>query len=161
MAHFAELDENNIVQRVVVVADFDTADEDGVEDEAIGIAFLDTLLPGSGTWIQTSYNDRIRGHFAGMGWTYWPEKDIFYLEPAPYPSWVVNESSGEWEPPASAGPCPSGHYWDEDTVSWAPIESPFPSWIWVEPNWRPPSDPPDYDNHYEWDEDTLSWVDVE
>ena len=87
MAHFAELDENNIVLRVIVVGDEDTADEDGNEVEAIGIEFCQNLLGGS--WIQTSYNDNIRKHFAGIGFQYDSDADVFIL-PQPYPSWSLD-----------------------------------------------------------------------
>ena len=56
MAHFAELDESNIVQRVVVIGNEMILDENGEEDETLGDAYLRDLLPGSGPWLQTSYN---------------------------------------------------------------------------------------------------------
>ena len=59
MAHFAELDADNVVMRVLVVGNADTADADGVEDATIGVAFLNNLFPGSGAWLQTSYNNSI------------------------------------------------------------------------------------------------------
>ena len=58
MAHYAELDENNVVKRVIVVANKDTADVDGNENEAIGVAFCQKLLGGN--WKQTSYNANFR-----------------------------------------------------------------------------------------------------
>jgi len=75
MAHFAEIDENNIVLRVIVVANEDTFDQDGNENEAIGAKFCHNLL--GGRWIQTSYNARIRGKYAGIGDTYNSAKDEF------------------------------------------------------------------------------------
>lgn len=75
MAHFAELDSNNVVLRVVVVANKDTADANGVEKEHIGAAFLEKLL--GGTWKQTSYNGNFRRNFAGVGYTYNPTTDEF------------------------------------------------------------------------------------
>lgn len=77
MAHFAELDVNNIVLRVVVVANSDTA-QNGVEDESVGIAFCERLFDG-GVWLQTSYNNRIRGTFAQPGYKYDPELDEFLI----------------------------------------------------------------------------------
>lgn len=67
MAHFAELDNNNVVLRVIVVADQNTADENGVEKEAVGIAFCKALFGEDTNWVQTSYSGKIRGKFAGMG----------------------------------------------------------------------------------------------
>jgi hypothetical protein len=75
MAHFAELDANNVVLRVVVVANKDTADANGVEKEHIGAAYLERLL--GGTWVQTSYNGNMRGKYAGIGDKYDPAKDEF------------------------------------------------------------------------------------
>jgi hypothetical protein len=75
MAHFAEIDENNIVLRVIVVGDEDCHDQDGNENEAIGAKFCHDLL--GGRWIQTSYNNRIRGKYAGIGDTYDATKDEF------------------------------------------------------------------------------------
>lgn len=80
MAHFAELDENNVVLRVIVIADKDTADADGVEQESIGVAFCESLY--GGTWKQTSYNNNIRGRFAGIGSIYDAGNDVF-IDPAP------------------------------------------------------------------------------
>ena len=65
MAHFAELDENNVVKRVIVVDNKDTSDANGNEVESIGVAFCQKLLGGN--WVQTSYNGNIRKHYAGIG----------------------------------------------------------------------------------------------
>ena len=75
MAHFAELDSNNVVLRVVVVDNKDTADAQGVEKEHIGAAFCERLL--GGRWVQTSYNGKFRGRFAGIGYTYNSQTDEF------------------------------------------------------------------------------------
>ena len=75
MAHFAEIDSNNVVLRVVVVANKDTADANGVEKEYIGAAYLESLL--GGTWKQTSYHSNIRKNFAGIGYTYDEETGKF------------------------------------------------------------------------------------
>lgn len=75
MAHFAELDENNIVQQVIVVNNEVILDEDGIEQEAIGTKFCQDLL--GGRWVQTSYNNNFRGTFAGIGFKYDETNDIF------------------------------------------------------------------------------------
>ena len=69
MAHFAQLDENNVVLQVIVVHNNDCKDANGNESEAVGIAFCQSLFPGT-TWIQTSYNGNMRGRYAGIGYTY-------------------------------------------------------------------------------------------
>ena len=126
MAHFAELDENNIVTQVLVIADEDTADEDGNEVEAIGIEFCQNLF--GGTWIQTSYNDNLRRRFAGIGWTYDPDRDAFITSP-PFPSWSLDENH-DWQPPADK-PYPEGFgeedsrwYWNDAEEDW--VEAPPP-----------------------------------
>lgn len=105
MAHFAEIDGNNVVQRVIVVPD---------AEEANGAAWCQALL--GGTWVQTSYNGRIRFNFAGTGYTYDPVRDAF-IAPQPYPSWVLNEATCQWEAPV---PMPPGGpwIWDEDYEEW-------------------------------------------
>ena len=111
MAHWAEIDENNIVQRVLVGSN-DEPDE--------GYQWLIDNL--GGTWIKTSYNGKIRKNFAGMGFTYDEERDAF-IAPKPYASWVLNEDTCQWEPPLER---PSElqnvpAIWDEDTLSWIPF----------------------------------------
>ncbi len=114
MAHFAQLDDDNQVIQVLVIANEDTADEQGNEVEAIGIEFCENLF-GGGTWIQTSYNHNIRKQFAGIGDNYDPDVDKF-IKAQPYPSWSLDDNH-DWQPPT---PMPDGNtwYWDEDSVSW-------------------------------------------
>lgn len=115
MAHFAKLDSNNIVTEVIVVANDVLLDDDGVEQEALGIAFCEDLF--GGTWKQTSYNGNIRKNFAGKGFKYVADRDAF-VPPKPYPSWVFNSVTYRWNPPV-AYPNTSGYYeWDEETQSW-------------------------------------------
>jgi len=80
MAHFAELDSNNVVLRVIVVNNKDTADAHGVEKEHIGAAFCERVL--GGRWVQTSYNGNMRGRYAGIGYTYNAQLDEF-VAPVP------------------------------------------------------------------------------
>lgn len=80
MAHFAEIDDTNIVLRVIVVSDDDCLDQDGNENEAIGALFCHRLL--GGRWVQTSYNARIRGKYAGIGDIYDPVADEFVAPPS-------------------------------------------------------------------------------
>jgi hypothetical protein len=75
MAHFAEIDDTNIVLRVIVVNNEDILDQDGNENEAIGAKFCHDLL--GGRWIQTSYNNSFRGTYAGIGFLYDPINDTF------------------------------------------------------------------------------------
>ena len=116
MAHFAELDGNTVL-RVIVVDNEDTADEEGNEIEAIGIAFAENLL--GGTWVQTSYNDNIRKQYAGIGWTYDPDADVFIV-PQPFPSWSLDENH-DWQPPTPMPDDGKQYEWDEETTSWLEI----------------------------------------
>jgi hypothetical protein len=118
MAHFAQLDENNMVITVIVVANEDTADENGNEIEALGIEFCENLL--GGTWVQTSYNNNMRKQYAAKGSTYDSSAGVF-IAPSPFPSWQL-DGNHDWQPPT---PRPDGDfYWDEDNRQWVEIEIP-------------------------------------
>lgn len=125
MAHFAQLDENNVVTQVVVVDNRDTSTPDGVEKEYIGAAFCERLF--GGTWKQTSYNGNIRKNYAGIGYTYNADIDAF-VPPKPFASWLLNEETAQWEAPvampadAGTGEPPKMYSWDEETTSWVEVE---------------------------------------
>ena len=114
MAHFAQLNENNVVTQVIVVANKDTADAYGVEKEHIGAAFCERLF--GGTWKQTSYNGNIRKNYAGIGYTYREDIDAF-VPPQPYASWVLN-ANAQWEAPTPMPTDGQMYSWDEATTSW-------------------------------------------
>jgi len=120
MAHFAEIDENNVVQRVIVVANKDTADANGNEVEAIGVAFCQRLLGGN--WLQTSYHGNIRKNYAGIGYTYRADIDAF-VAPQPYPSWVLDENA-QWQAPVPMPEDGKMYSWDEETQSWVEVPAP-------------------------------------
>ena len=121
MAHFAEIDENGVVLRVIVVGNKDTADANGVEKEHIGAAFCERLF--GGTWKQTSYNGNFRKNYAGIGYTYDSDRDAF-IPPKPFASWILNELTAQWEAPtpmpsdAGTGEPPKRYTWNEATTSW-------------------------------------------
>lgn len=117
MAHFAELDENNVVKRVIVVENKDCCDANGVEKEHIGAAHCEWLL--GGRWVQTSYNGSMRKRYAGPGMTYNEELDAF-ISPQPFPSWVLNSETAAWEAPTPK-PEEGNWEWNEETTSWAEI----------------------------------------
>ena len=100
MAHFAELDSDNVVQQVIVVSDKNTSDSDGNEVEAIGIAYCKSIYGSDTIWKQCSYTMKKRGIYPSAGSLFNSEMDIFHL-PAPYPSWVL-QSDARWEAPISA-----------------------------------------------------------
>jgi hypothetical protein len=94
MAHFAQLDESNIVTQVIVVHNNELLDN-GVESEAKGVAFCQSLLGGN--WIQTSYNGNIRKNFAGIGYSYDQTRDAFIPPKPELGEWVLNEDTCIWE----------------------------------------------------------------
>lgn len=121
MAHFAGLDENNVVTQVIVVANEDTSDSNGVEVEEIGVAFCKKILGADTNWKQTSYNNNFRVRYAGIGYSYNAELDAF-IPPSPFPSWVLVEETADWVSPLGASPTlteeeiasRSFYKWDED-----------------------------------------------
>ena len=118
MAHFAQLNDENLVTQVIVVANEDTADQDGVENEAIGIEFCTNLL--GGRWVQTSYNANIRKNYAGIGYKYDATLDAF-IPPQPFESWTLNEETAQWEAPTPYPDDGKRYSWDEATTSWVEI----------------------------------------
>ena len=147
MAHFAQLDDKNIVTQVIVVGDVDTSDNSGNEVESIGISFCQKLFGASTNWKQTSYTAvgaGFRGNYAGIGMTYMSSvetlgvasTDIF-ISPQPYPSWSIGISTAWWYAPIDGPPALTAdniaankvYIWDEDaynadtnspkTVGWA------------------------------------------
>jgi hypothetical protein len=118
MAHFAQLDENNIVTQVIVVHNNELLDENGQESEARGVAFCQSLLGGD--WKQTSYNATIRKNYAGIGYTYDAGRDAF-IAPKPFASWIFNEDSCRWNAPTSLPDNEKHYVWDEPTTSWLEV----------------------------------------
>ncbi len=119
MAHFAELDENNIVTKVIVVHDSMVMDSDNQENEAKGVEFCSTLF-GHTNWVQTSYNNNMRKQFAGIGYTYDSDSNVF-VAPQPYPSWFLDDNS-DWQPPTPMPEDDNKYSWNEDTQNWDLVE---------------------------------------
>jgi hypothetical protein len=113
MAHWAEIDENNVVLRVTVG---DNNDPNGDE----GYQWLINNL--GGTWVKTSYNGNIRKNYAGIGYTYDQERDAF-IPPKPFESWVLNEDTCQWEAPIAYPADDKIYTWDEATVNWIEVIS--------------------------------------
>jgi len=114
LAHFAQLINNKVTQ-VIVVSNQDILDENGQESEQKGIDFCVKLL--SGTWKQTSYNARIRKHYAGIGYTYDETLDAF-VPPKPYNSWILDTDKAQWKAPVAMPADDKRYTWDEATTSW-------------------------------------------
>ena len=118
MAHFAELDENNVVLQVIVVHNNELMDTDGTENEAKGVQFCNSLF-GHTNWIQTSYNANMRKQFAGIGYTYDDVNDVF-VSPQPFPSWSLDENH-DWQPPTPMPEDDKQYMWNEETQAWEEV----------------------------------------
>lgn len=119
MAHFAKLDENNIVVEVVVVHNNELLDEKGIEQESKGIEFLTNLF-GHSNWKQTSYNGNFRKHYAGIGFTYDVQRDAF-IPYKLFDSWVLNQDTLQWESPIPYPNDGKSYTWDESIKNWIQI----------------------------------------
>ena len=132
MAHFAKLNEENIVTQVIVINNSDITNSRGREEETIGIKYCQKLLGESTTWKQTSYNNNFRGNYAGIGYTYMENvatlgvasTDIF-IAPQPYPSWSIGVGTAQWYAPIDGPPdltvseqnARKSYTWDEDAYN--------------------------------------------
>jgi|TARA_R110002110_G_scaffold64318_1_gene177929 hypothetical protein len=105
MSHFAEINSDGVVQRVIV------AEQNFINSGAVGDSF---------NWVQTSYNNNFRKQYAGMGYIYDKSKDKF-IAPQPYASWAL-DASDDWQPPTVYPDDDKDYEWDEDTTSWREIE---------------------------------------
>jgi hypothetical protein len=120
MAHFAQLDENNVVTQVIVVHNNDCL-LDGEENETVGVMFCKSLLGANTRWKQTSYNGNIRKNYAGIGYTYDAQRDAF-IPPKPFESWLLNEDTCQWVPPVPYPDDGKMYRWNEDSVSWVEFQ---------------------------------------
>ena len=121
MAHFAQLDENNVVQQVIVIANEDCGGGEFPSSEVPGQAFI-SGLGLEGTWKQTSYNNNFRKHYAGIGYTYDEVNDVF-IAPRPFASWTLDENF-DWQAPV-AMPTEGGPWiWNEEAGNWEEIPMP-------------------------------------
>jgi hypothetical protein len=119
MAHFAEINEEGIVQRVLVLSN-KIITKDGEEVEELGTAYLQKMFPDT-DWVQTSYNHNFRKRYAGTGYRYDVERDAF-IYPQPFPSWLLNEESLSWEAPFPKPDDDKYYQWDEESKSWVEID---------------------------------------
>ena len=114
MAHFAQLNEDNLVIAVVVVNNSECLDANGEESEQVGIDYCTNLL--GGRWIQTSFNGTFRKRFASIGYYYDLVRNAF-IPPRPFLSWIFNEENCQWDPPI-AQPTDALYSWDEKDQNW-------------------------------------------
>ena len=106
-------------------------DENGNENEQVGIKFLQNIFGLDTRWIQTSYNTQggvhklggtpLRGNYAGIGYTYDRTNDVFYA-PQPYPSWILNNTTWLWESPVAMPTDGKQYNWNESITNWEEVE---------------------------------------
>jgi hypothetical protein len=120
MANFAKLDDQNIVLDVNVVNNETINNLPFPESEPVGIAFLTEWSGGYTNWKQTSYNANFRKNYAGIGYTYDATLDAF-IAPSPYPSWLLNLDTCQWEPPVPYPTDNKIYSWDEEAQQWVEV----------------------------------------
>ena len=135
MAHFAEIDDKNIVIRVLVIDDIDTQDGDGKEDESVGAKYLSDAF--GGTWKRTSYNTHknvhsksgtpFRKNYAGVGFTYDAAKDAFIPPKDRHPDdWILDDDTCQWKAPKPYPSDGKDYLWNGDTKAWVEYKPPEP-----------------------------------
>jgi hypothetical protein len=120
MAHFAKLDDNNIVVGVNVVNNEDIQYLEFPDSEVIGIQFLNDWAGQVLNWKQTSYSASFRKNYAGVGYSYDQQRDAF-IPPKPYASWILNEDTCVWDAPVPMPLDDKIYMWDEETISWKEV----------------------------------------
>ncbi len=123
MAHFA-LVENNIVTNVIVISDDDCAGGKFPASELAGQTFIANVLKKSGVWLQTSYNNNFRNIFAGYGYEYHSDVDIF-INPKPFASWVRKKENQKfyWANPILPPDNEKDWYWNEEQLCWVEVNN--------------------------------------
>ena len=118
MAYFAKIDDNNVVTKVLAVANDAIVDESGTEQESIGKALLSSLHNDDSQWVQTSFNHNFRKKFATPGDTYDSVNDVF-IYPQPFPSWVL-DNNFDWQAPKPLTNAQEGqtYIWSEENLDW-------------------------------------------
>ncbi len=116
MAHFAKIDENNIVKQIIVITNEDCGNLEFPESEIVGQTFINSIGL-EGVWKQTSYNANFRKRYAGLDDVYDENRDAF-LPTKPFPSWILNEDTCLWEPPIERPTDGKLYIWNEETLSW-------------------------------------------
>jgi hypothetical protein len=121
MAYFAKLGKGNIVEQVISINNSVITDSNGIEQEQLGVDFINKLYNTRDVWKKTSYNNNIRKNYAGIGFQYDQTRDAF-ISPKKFDSWVLNEDTCRWEAPVSMPTTvleKNQYYsWNESIVNW-------------------------------------------
>jgi len=121
MAYFAKLGTGNIIENVISINNSVITDANGVEQEKLGIDFINKLYNTRDVWKQTSYNNNIRKNFAGIGFQYDQQRDAF-IPPKPFNSWILNEDTCRWNAPVAYPQDDNRYTWNESTLTWDIVE---------------------------------------
>jgi len=121
MAYFAKLGTGNIVEQVISINNAVITDANGIEQEQLGVDFINKLYNTRDVWKQTSYNNNIRKNYAGIGYSYDQARDAF-IAPKPYQSWILNEDTCKWEAPVAYPTDGNIYTWNETNLTWDLIE---------------------------------------
>lgn len=158
MAHYAKIGLNSKVMSVLVVADSDCQNADGIEEEEIGRQFLESCF-GWPLWVKCSYNTSknvhqlggtpFRKNYPGIGYIWDEDRDAFYA-PKPFDSWILNEETCIWEAPLTYpsiktyGDIGKEYFiaWDEDNLRWTAMDQEDPQ------------------GSFRWDVETNSWISI-
>jgi len=121
MAHFAKLGTGNIIEQIISINNSVITDANGIEQEQLGVDFINKLYNTRDVWKQTSYNKNFRKNYAGIGYQYDQTRDAF-IPPKPFNSWILNEDTCQWEPPNPMIINNNSYVWNEQTLSWDIVE---------------------------------------
>ena len=121
MAYFAKLGTGNIVEQVISINNAVITDSNGVEQEQLGVDFINKLYNTRDVWKQTSYNNNFRKNYAGVGYTYDQTRDAF-IPPKHYNSCILNEDTCRWEAPVAMPTDGAKYKWNEQNQSWDLVE---------------------------------------
>jgi len=121
MAYFAKLGTGNIIEQVISINNSVITDSNGVEQEQVGVDFINKLYNTRDVWKQTSYNKTFRKNFAGIGYQYDQARDAF-IEPKPFNSWILNEDTCIWKAPVDRPDNENIYTWNESTMTWDIVE---------------------------------------
>lgn len=120
MAHFAKLNETNVVTQVVVVSNDDLGNLAFPESEPVGQNLLNIFYSDNSVWRQTSYNGNFRKNYAGIGY-FFDERRNAFVAPQPFIGWLLDEETCQWHPPVPYPNDGNLYIWDEATQSWVEV----------------------------------------